>query len=307
MDPAALLEEIRQRVLREARPDPRTAIDGLLLSRHQTTEPDYQLTEPLFILMAQGGKRLYAGSDLVEYGPGQCLVVTTTLPLSGHFIDARPDHPALAVTLPLRAADIASLLPDLGRLPAVGMRTPGAAESAIGTLTADAALLDAVARLLRPLDRPAQSGGHPGDAAVLAPMIRREILWRLLTGPAGPRIARIGIADSSLVHVSRAIARIREDYARPIPVPGLARTAGMSNSTFHRHFRAITGMTPLQFQKLLQLQEARSLLLAGADDVTRVGQAVGYSSPTQFNREYRRLFGAPPGRDAASLRRVVSG
>ncbi|MDT3438117.1 AraC family transcriptional regulator [Pseudofrankia sp. BMG5.37] len=166
---------------------------------------------------------------------------------------------------------------------------------AIATSDADIDLLDAVARMLRLLD-------HPADASVLAPLTEREILWRLLTGPHGAVIRQAGLTDSSLSHVSRAIRWIRDNYAEPARIPDLARLAGMSPSAFHRHFREVTTMSPLQFQKRIRLQEARSLLLSRAGDVAGVGHLVGYDSPTQFSREYRRLFGAPPGQDAARLR-----
>ena len=156
-------------------------------------------------------------------------------------------------------------------------------------------MLDAVIRMLRLLDRPA-------DAPVLAPLIEREILWRLLTGPHGDVVRQIGLADSGLSHITRAIGWIRDNYAEPMRIADLARLAGMSASAFHRHFRAVTTMSPLQFQKRIRLQEARSLLVAQPGDVAGVGHLVGYDSPTQFNREYRRLFGAPPGQDATRLR-----
>ena len=156
-------------------------------------------------------------------------------------------------------------------------------------------MLDAVIRMLRLLDRPA-------DARVLAPLIEREILWRLLTGPHADVVRQIGLADSGLSHVTRAIGWIRDNYAEPMRVADLARLAGMSASAFHRRFRAVTTMSPLQFQKRIRLQEARSLLVAQPGDVAGVGHLVGYDSPTQFNREYRRLFGAPPGQDTTRLR-----
>ena len=156
-------------------------------------------------------------------------------------------------------------------------------------------LLDSVARMLRLLDR-------PSDAPVLAPLIEREILWRLLTGPQGATIRQIGLADSDLSHVSRAIGWIRDNYAEPMKIDDFARLSGMSASAFHRHFRAVTALSPLQFQKRIRLQEARSLLVARPGDVAGIGHRVGYDSPSQFNREYRRLFGAPPGQDAARLR-----
>ncbi|WP_020419730.1 AraC family transcriptional regulator [Amycolatopsis sp. ATCC 39116] len=279
-----MLDEIRDLIAAHARPDLRTPVDGLLLSRVDDTEPEHSLTEPLLVLMAQGGKRLLLGDRVFEYRAGQFLLVTAALPVTGRFLAA----PSLGAGLVLRPSAIAPLL-----LEAPAPRTP--AGPAIATGDADADLLDAVTRLLRLLDRPA-------DVPVLAPLIEREILWRLLTGPCGATLRQIGLADSSLSLVGRAIARIRENYAEPIRIAELARLCGLSASAFHRHFRAVTAMSPLQFQKRIRLQEARSLLLARPDDVAGVGHLVGYDSPSQFSREYRRLFGAPPGRDAARLR-----
>ena len=147
-------------------------------------------------------------------------------------------------------------------------------------------LLDAVVRLLRLLE-------HPADAPVLAPLIEREILWRVLTGPQGHILRQIGLADGNLSHVSRAIGWLRENYAEPMRVEDLARSCGMSPSAFHRHFRAITAMSPLQFQKRIRLQAARSHVASRHGDIAAIGHLVGYDSPSQFSREYRRLFGAP--------------
>jgi AraC-like DNA-binding protein len=294
----ALLAEIRTRIATHASRIPRSRIDGFLVSRVERTEPDYELTDPLVVVMAQGRKRLYVDREVVEYGAGDCLVVTTSLPLSGHFVGATRERPALAVGLQLRADRIAPLVARLPRTRADGTGRAAPCR-AVATAPAGASFLDAVARMLRLLDQ-------PGDIEVLAPMIEREMLWRLLTGPLGPAIAQIGLDDSALAHVSRAISWIREHLADPTPVPLLAGVAGMSPATFHRHFRGVTGMTPLQFQKHLRLQEARSLLVARAYDVTTAGELVGYQSPTQFNREYRRLFGAPPGRDTRALRRAAT-
>jgi transcriptional regulator GlxA family with amidase domain len=147
---------------------------------------------------------------------------------------------------------------------------------------------------------------HPADARVLAPLVEKEILWRLLTGAQGAIVRQIGLADSSLSQVSRAIRWIRDNYAEQMRIEDLARQAGMSAAAFHRHFRAVTTMSPLQFQKRIRLQEARSLLLARPADVAGVGHLVGYDSPSQFSREYRRLFGAPPGQDATRLRAAAA-
>jgi AraC-like DNA-binding protein len=283
------LAELRAAIAAHARPDLRTPIAGLLLSRATTAEPDYSLTEPLLVVLAQGAKRLLLGDQVFTYRAGDCLVVTTDLPVTGHFHEATTRHPALGLGVVLRPEAIASLLLQAPPEPRSGART------AMATGRAGPELLDAVVRLVRLLD-------HPADAPVLAPLYQREILWRLLTGPHGGMVRQIGSADSDLSHVSRAIRWIRENYAEPMRVADLARLAGLSTSAFHRHFRAVTALSPLQFQKRIRLQEARSLLVAHPNDVAGVGHLVGYDSPTQFSREYRRLFGIPPGHDAARLR-----
>jgi AraC-like DNA-binding protein len=282
-----LLEEIRGIIATHAKPDMLTTVDGLLMSKVDHSEPEFSLTAPLLVVMAQGGKRLLLGDQVFEYRAGQLLVVTTDLPVTGHFI-ATPQVPSLAMALVLRPAAIAPLLLEIPS----HATTP---EPAIATGKAGLDLLDAVTRLLRLLD-------HPADAPVLAPLIEREILWRLLTGPHGAMVRQVGLAGSALSHINRAIQWIRDNYAEPMRIEDLARLAGMSTSAFHRHFRAVTNMSPLQFQKRIRLQEARELLVSRTGDVTGVGHLVGYDSPSQFNREYRRLFGAPPGQDAARLR-----
>lgn len=283
-----VLEEIRRVVDANARADMRTAIEWLRLSRVDHSEPGYTATAPLLIVMAQGGKRILLGDQVHEYRAGQFLVVTTELPVTGHFI-ASPSAPALAMSIELRPSVIAPLLL---RLPD---RWSRAVEPAIATGAAAPELLDAVARLLRLLDR-------PFDAPVLAPLIEQEILWHLLTGPHGGMIRQVGLAGSALSQVSRAIQWIRDNYAEPVRIEELARLASMSPSAFHRHFRAVTAMSPLQFRKRIRLQEARSLLVARAGDVAGVAHLVGYDSTSQFTREYRGLFGAPPAQDAARLR-----
>lgn len=288
------LTEIRHAIATHARPDLRTPIAGLMLSIVDTSETDYSLTEPLLVVMAQGRKRLLLGDRVVEYRAGQCLVITAELPVTGHFVGASPRTPAMGMGLVLRPSTIAPLL-----LEVPAQRTPRTDVSAIAAGDAGPDLLDAVARLLRLLD-------HPADVPVLAPLVEREILWRLLTGPHGSVVRQIGLADSNLSHVNRAIRWIRDNYAEPLRIADLARLAGMSPSAFHRHFRDVTAMSPLRFQKRIRLQEARALLVARPDDVAGVGHLVGYESPSQFSREYRRLFGAPPGQDAARLRAVTA-
>jgi AraC-like DNA-binding protein len=286
------LAEIRRCISTHARPDLATSIDGLLLSSVVGAgPPDYSLTEPLLVVMAQGGKRLLLGDRVHEYRAGQYLIVTANLPVTGHYLGV-DEEPSLAMGLVLQPAALATLM--LRARSATWTRN-AAGISAMATGRADADLLDAVARMLRLLDSPA-------DAAVLAPLIEQEILWRLLTGPHGDMIRQIGLADSDLSHLNRAIGWMRDNYAESARIEDLARMCGLSTSAFHRHFRTVTAMSPLQFQKRIRLQQARSLLVAHPGDIAGVGHRVGYDSPSQFTREYRRLFGAPPGEDAARLR-----
>lgn len=281
------LDEMRDLIARHARPGMETAIEGLRVSSVDDTEEHHSLTAPQLVVLAQGGKRLLLGDEVFEYRAGDCLVVSAEVPVSGHFFDVSREAPALGLGLVLRPTVIAPLL-----LAAPTDRRPA---PAMATSRAEPDLLDAVLRLLRLLD-------HPEDATVLAPLYEQEILWRLLTGPHGALVRQIGLADSGLSLVGRAIRWIRDNYAEPIRVADLARLAGMSESAFHRHFRAVTTMSPIQYRKLIRLQEARALLVARPGDVAGIGHLVGYDSPTQFSREYRELFGAPPGQDAARLR-----
>jgi AraC-like DNA-binding protein len=291
---AELLNEMRDHIAAHARPDLQTPIDGLLLSNVTITPaaPEYSLTEPLLVVMAQGGKRLMLGDQMYEYREGDCLVITASLPVTGHWIDTDGSARALGMGLVLRPAAIAELVL---QAPARRWSRGTSGTPAIATGEAEPEVLDAAARMLRLLDRPA-------DVPVLAPLIEQEILWRVLSGPLGDALRQIGLADCDLSHVSRAIAWIRDNYAEPMRIDDLARLSGMSASAFHRHFRAVTAMSPLQFQKRIRLQHARSLMVARPRDVAGVGHLVGYDSPSQFNREYRRLFGAPPGLDAEHLR-----
>ncbi|GAB2580694.1 AraC family transcriptional regulator [Kribbella endophytica] len=311
--PRDQLTELRDRIAVHARPDLSTAVDGLTLSKVEYSEPDYSLTEPLLVVMAQGAKRLLLGDEIFDYHAGDLFIVTTDLPVSGHFVGASTKTPALGMGITLRAEAIAPLLlqaPPVRRTAAAQRtgeaagRSVGAGDAggrrtgappAIATGPASPEILDAALRLMRLLESPA-------DIPVLAPLIERELLWRLLTGPHADVIRQIGLADSSLTHVNRAIHWIRDNYAEPLRVADLANLAGMSPAAFHRHFRGITNLSPLQFQKRIRLQEARSLLAAHPRDIAGVGHLVGYDSPSQFNREYRRLFGTPPGADAARLR-----
>lgn len=296
--PAALLDELRTLIARHARPDGTTTIDRVLLSAAgRPGEPEASTTGTVMAMIARGRKRLALGDTVHEYGPGQYLVASVDLPITGHYTDATDDEPALGFGLVLHPPAVAALLLDAeAARTAPGSRRPEPAALGLGVADAPPELLDAVVRMVRLLDAP------EGDRAVLAPTIEREILWRLLSGPLGATMRQAATADSSLGQVSRAVRRITEHPDRPFRVEELARSCGMSTSAFHRSFRAVTALGPVQFQKQIRLQRARLLLLSGVDDVATVGYRVGYDSTSQFSREYRRQFGLPPGQDARRLR-----
>ena len=288
------LDELRALLDRHVRPDSTTAIDGVLISRvAESTPPALEMSGTVFALIAQGEKRIALGDRLYEYGAGQYLVASVDMPITGHFTKASPEQPAIGLGLILQPADVAEVL-----LQAVPADVPAGGGTPSGLAVSDAppALIDAAIRLVRLLD-------EPRNQAVLAPLVKREILWRLIISDHGATVRQLGLADSSLAHVARAVRWIRDHYADSFRVEDLARLAGMSPSTFYRNFQAVTAMSPIQFQKQIRLQEARLLLALHPSDVTGVASRVGYESPSQFSREYRRQFGAPPSRDALRLRR----
>jgi AraC-like DNA-binding protein len=288
------LELLRSLLARHARPDGTTPIDGVLISRvDRPAPPSASMTGTVLALIAQGAKRLALADRVYEYRAGQYLVASVDLPVIGHFTEARPEMPALGFGMIVEPPSVAELLLQAvpSDMPAASSGTP----SGITVSDASDELLDAVVRLLRLLD-------SPRDATVLAPLIKREILWRLVTGEQGATVRQLGLADSSLSHIARAVRWIRDHYSQAFRVADLARLSGMSVSAFHRNFHAVTAMSPIQFQKRMRLHEARLLLATHPHDVTGVARHVGYDSPSQFSREYRRHVGIPPSQDAARLR-----
>ena len=273
-----------------------TALPGVsVVCSPTTTEPLCGVAEPTLAVVAQGVKDTTLNGRTFTYGVGQFLVVSVDLPVIGHVTQGTAEEPFLAVVLELRPQMIATLLLETAPGATGGADAVDATPTGLAVSDASPSLLDAISRLLALLDAPA-------DVAALAPGIEREVLWRLLTGPQGPAVRQIGLADSRLAHLTRAIRWIRGHYNETLRVDELAALATMSVSSFHRHFRAVTSMSPIQFQKEIRLHEARARLLAEPSDVTGVGYAVGYDSPSQFSREYRRMFGVPPSRDARALR-----
>jgi AraC-like DNA-binding protein len=266
-----------------------TKIPGLTLIRgDRPSVPVPAVYEASLCLIAQGSKRVSLGDHSVVYDASRYLLVSVDLPLVGHVLDASPEQPYLCCKIDLDQAALADLLA------ADGAPAPRADLPVLAVYPGDPDLTDAACRLVRLLDR-------PEAVPALAPLIGREILYRLLTGPHGPLLRHMAVADSHLGQVSRAIARIRRGYQEQLRIDDIATAAGMSASSLHAHFKAVTRMTPLEYQKHLRLQEARRLMLTDGASAGTAGFAVGYESQSQFSREYRRLFGAPPRRDIERL------
>ena len=270
--------------------------DGVLISGvEETGPPTVSTTGTVMVLMVQGAKRLAVGDQVYDYRDGQCLIASVDLPMTGHFTEASPERPSLGFALTLKPSVIAELLlhPSAADFPRIarGSATP----TGVAVHDAPAELVEVVTRMVGLLDR-------PRDLPVLAPLYEREILWLLMSGADGALVRQLGLADSSLSRVGHAVRWIRERYAETIRVEELAQMTRMSPSAFHRTFQAVTAMSPIQFQKQIRLQEARIRLIADPRDVAGAAYAVGYESPSQFSREYRRRFGASPAQDAERLR-----
>lgn len=245
------------------------------------------LYEPMLCVVLQGAKHVMIGDRLLRYDSASYFIGTIELPVAGQVVEASAEHPYICVTLGLDRDVIASVLTDVPPRP--DGRTAG-----FGVSPMTEQLLDPWARLLALFET-------PEDAPMLAPMLEREILYRLLRGPDGGVLRQIAREDSRVSQIRQAVRWIRDHFDEPIPVGVLAEIAGMSPASFHRHFKAATAMSPLQYQKRLRLQEARRLMVVDPD-ATRAAYRVGYESASQFSREYARMFGAPPARDAARLR-----
>lgn len=282
------LDQIRAIVDRHAaHPRQPSALPRVALYKDEAApQPVSGVYLPMMALILRGSKEIAIGDRRLRYDPASYFIATVELPASGCVRLNRPGESYLAVSLDLDGDRLASLLPETTDLPQAGQ-----AGFAVNPVTPE--LLDAWLRLLRLLDA-------PRDIAVLAPLCEQEVLYRLLQGPQGAMLRQITRADSRLSRVRRAIALIRARYDRPIRIEALAEHAGMSPASFHRHFKSATAMSPLRYQKTLRLHEARRLIASGRE-VRAAAYAVGYESASQFSREYARMFGAPPSRDAERL------
>jgi AraC-like DNA-binding protein len=247
--------------------------------------------EPSVCVIAQGCKEVLLGDSRYQYDPSHYLLATIELPSVGQVLEASKERPYLSLQLELAPTLVGSVLLEAGY-----PSPPSRAEvSALDVSSLDGPLLDAFVRLVRLLDAPA-------EAPVLRPLITREILYRLLLGEQGARLRYLAIMGGYTSHIARAVARLRQDFDQPLRLEQLARELGMSVSGFHHHFKAVTALSPLQFQKRLRLQEARRLMLSEDLDAASAAFRVGYHDASHFNREYKSLFGVPPMRDVQRLR-----
>jgi AraC-like DNA-binding protein len=291
------LDDLRRLALRHADTGPDCCVPGLRVrSLPCPSEPVSGIEEPAFAMILQGRKRTTVGGRTFEYGPGDCLIVSLSIPATGQIIQASADEPYLGVGLTLRPADIAGLLLDCESESAQAEDCDGAAT---GVHAASPQLIDAVGRLVTLLDQ-------PDDVRILRPLLEREILWRLLNGPHGPLLREVGMTDSRASRIGRAIRWLQQHYAEPVSTQQLEAVSGMSASTLFRHFKEITSLSPLQYQKQIRLHEARARLAASSRDVAAVAYQVGYESPSQFTREYTRMFGRPPRDDLKRVREQVA-
>jgi len=254
------------------------------------THPLHSVFTPAFCVIAQGSKKVMLGDETFKYDPGHYLIATVDLPIISCVLDASDDLPYLSFKMDLEPTLVADVLIDSG----IDLKESGAAVKAMDVSPIEEDLLDAVLRIVRLLDK-------PDDAQMILPLIKREIIFRLLKGNQARRLIHL-CAGGDNRRISKAIENLREHFDRPLRIENISRELGMSVSGFHHHFKSVTAMSPLQFQKQIRLQEARRLMLGEDLDAASAGFRVGYEDPSYFSRDYKKQFGAPPQRDIARLR-----
>ncbi|MEH2295533.1 AraC family transcriptional regulator [Nostoc sp.] len=287
-----LTERISQAICNDGTIEP---LKGLHFNRSSSpAECVHGISVPAFCVIAQGSKEVLLGSDRYQYDPMHYLLATVEMPIVSQILQASKEQPYLSLRLDLDPTLVGSVMVE------AGYPSPqrGANVKAIDVSPLDATLLDAVVRLVRLLSTPA-------EAPVLMPLVTREIIYRLLMGEQGSRLGHIAVLSGYTHHIALAVARLHKDFKEPLRIESMARDMGMSVSGFHHHFKSVTAMSPLQFQKQLRLQEARRLMLGENLDANSAAYRVGYDDASHFNREYKRLFGAPPIRDVERLREAV--
>lgn len=272
-------------------------VEGLFLARlTKPMESTLALYQPALCFVVQGRKQVLVGEEVLWYDPGNYLLFTVDLPVVFRVEEASKEKPYFGMRLNLDPALVTSMMMEAG----AEIRKSDASVKAIGVNSLNADLLDAVVRLVRLAD-------NPGQQRILAPLIKREIVFRLLAGGEGARLSHLVVASKGATRrISRAIGRLREHYNEPLKIEEIARELGMSVSGFHHHFKSVTAMSPLQFQKQIRLQEARRLMLSEDFDAASAGHRVGYEDPAYFSRDYKKLFGVPPQRDIARLQSSLS-
>ncbi|MFC0399137.1 AraC family transcriptional regulator [Paraburkholderia rhizosphaerae] len=272
-----------------------TPIDGVYILRSDNPKPpSYRLASPALCIVAQGAKWATFGGSRLEYSAGQALVVGVTAPSLGRVFEARPDKPCLVLIVELDLGVMRGVVEQMTNPP------KAAVEQSRGVFVTDfdGPLADCALRIVRLLDTP--------DAIpTIAPLVIREICYWLLAGPHGGDMARFALADGPTQRVMQAIQALRQRYAAPVHVDELASVAQLSRSAFHRQFKALTSLTPVQYQKQLRLLEARRLMLSQSMGVEAAAFAVGYESASQFSREYARMFGAPPKRHTKHMKAML--
>src|SRR5579871_6376159 len=286
-------EELVERIGRAIRADGTVQpLPRLHLYRHSVPlEQVYSVAEPSLCVVAQGSKEFLLGESRYRYDPFHYLLVTVDLPSVGQILEASRDCPFLSLRLDLPPSLVSAVMVE-----AELASPPGPVEvRAITVSPLELGLLDAAVRLIRLLEAPT-------TAPVLLPLITREIIYRLLVGEQGARLRYLALLGGATTRIARAIERLRQDFDQPLRIEQLAQELGMSVSSLHHHFKAVTAMSPLQYQKRLRLSEARRLMLVEMRDAASAAHQVGYESPSQFNREYSRQYGAPPMRDVSQLR-----
>jgi AraC-like DNA-binding protein len=285
------IDELRSLVMRAENKWTDTGLNRVAMVQAEACAS--QVYQPMLHLVLQGSKTLSIGERLLRYEPVSYFLVPVDVPATGDIHSSGPGRPYLAISLTLEPTVIATLLE--GEIMDAGQPI----RPRFAAATAQAEMIDAWLRMMRLMDR-------PREAAVLAPMIEREILFRVLQGPLGAELREIARPDSHLARIRRTTLWIGEHYTQPFRVEPLATMADMSVAAFYRHFKTITGMTPIQYQKRLRLLRARWLLLFQPQDAASIAFTVGYESASQFSREYARLFGLPPARDSARFRAPIA-
>jgi AraC-like DNA-binding protein len=292
-DRAELAERIARALPRDGTVYPQP---GLNLARFaRPTELHHGFYEPCFCVIAQGAKTLTLGEDVFRYDPAHYMIATVGVPMTAQVVEASPERPYLSLRLELDPAVVASVMIESDL---VQSRGDGGVK-AVDVSTLDADLLDATVRLLRLIDRPAEYGA-------IALLVIREIVYRLLTGAQGSRMRHLATFGGEAHRMVRAVRKLRQNFDKPLRIESIARELGMSLSGFHAHFKAVTAMSPLQFQKQIRLQEARRLMLSEKLDAAEAGYKVGYDDASHFSRDYKRHFGEPPIRDVERLRVIGS-